>query len=119
MPTRRRRSTLSERLKLVLELGEAHLLAVEARLDAAQLGDHHGLAVAQDRDLAGELVDLGVVVGELAREHSLAVLLLIELRLALVELRLQVLGEGPAGEREGERREHGAADRHHEGARGA
>ncbi len=50
-------------------------------LDAAQLGDHDRLAVAQDRDLAGELVDAGVVVGELAREDALAVLLLLELGL--------------------------------------
>ena len=49
--------------QLRLQLGEALLLAVEAGLDAAQLRDHDGLAVAQRGDLAGELVDLVVVAG--------------------------------------------------------
>ena len=49
--------------QLRLQLGEALLLAVEAGLDAAQLRDHEGLAVAQRGDLAGELVDLVVVAG--------------------------------------------------------
>ena len=100
MPTSRWRRTLSERPSCCLSSLEVILLAVEARLGAAQLADHDRLAVAQDRDLAGELVDLGVVVGELAREDALLVLLLVELGLALVELGLQVLGAGAATERE-------------------
>ena len=86
--------------ELLLELLEVILGAVEAGLSAAQLADHDRLAVAQHRDLAGELVDLAVVVGELAREDPLLVLLLVELGLALLELGLQVLGAGGATEAE-------------------
>ena len=80
---------------------------VEPRLHLAQLGDDDRLAVAQRRDLAGELVDLGVGVGELAGEHALAVALLGELGLALVELRLEVLGAGMASPGDRTIAEHG------------
>ena len=80
MSTRRLRSALSERCSCALSCVEALLLAVQPRLDAAELGDHDRLAVAQRRDLAGELVELVLVSRELGREHALAVALALRAR---------------------------------------
>ena len=99
MPTRRLREHVERAAEAARwSCSSRVLLALQPGLDPAQLGDHDRLAVAQDRDLAGELVDLGVVVGELAREHALAVLLLRRARPRFwSSSRLQVLGAGAAG----------------------
>src|SRR5215204_9339 len=79
---------------------EPVLGAHEARLDAAQLGDHGGLTIAQHGHLTGELVDLGPVALDLGRENALLLLLGIELRALVFELGVQVLGTGGRDERE-------------------
>ena len=62
------------------------LLGVELGLGLVELLLDGGLAGPQGRDLAGELVDLVVVAGDLGRQDALLLLRLIELGLLGVEL---------------------------------
>ena len=99
--------------ELVAELLEAVLLDPQSPLHPVELGLDDRLAVAEHGHLAGELAEPVLVSGELRREHSLAALLLAELRLLRLELRLQVLARGSTGDNEPDdtRQERGEPER--------
>ena len=73
------------------------LLGLKLGLRLVELLLDRGLAVAQRRDLAGELIDLRVVARDLGGQHALLLLGLIELGLLVVELGAQVRGRGATG----------------------
>jgi hypothetical protein len=91
----------------VAEEVELVALGSQPLLDPLELGLDDRLAVAQHRDLPGELVDLVVVAIELGREHALSLLLRLQLGLLLLEPRLQVLPGRSGG---AQRRQHDEED---------
>ena len=96
---------------MLLEGVEAFALAPQPRLHLVELLLDDRLAVAKNRDLAGENVDPSEYSEISVERTRLVVLLLAELRLLLVELRLQVLGAGGARERQREADRAGGGER--------
>jgi hypothetical protein len=98
--------------QVVVRSREPRLGPIELGLLRRQLGLHRGLAVAQHRDLALELVDAAAEALDLGGQDALVLLGAVDLRLRRVELVLQARPGGRRDQQQAEQRQRQrAADR--------